>query len=152
MRTQDLGFDRAQLVVLDFDGDAAVQAHAEAIRQRLAALPGVLSATASSRVPGERTSGYSMEYEMAEGASQVGEVREYAADPHFSATYDVPLVAGRMYTPADTGRVFVLNEMAVARMGWRTPEEALGRRFGFEGNEPGEVIGVVHDFHYRALH
>jgi len=44
---------------------------------------------------------------------------------------------------------FLINESAVARLGWTDP---VGKRFRRKNGPPGTVIGVVKDFHLRTLH
>ncbi len=49
---------------------------------------------------------------------------------------------------------FILNETAVKHFGW-TPEEAIGKPFAFggeRGENPGRIVGVVEDFHFKHLH
>jgi len=43
-----------------------------------------------------------------------------------------------------------MNEAAVKLFGYKTPQEAIGRRFKQWGRE-GKIVGVVKDFHFRAL-
>ena len=50
----------------------------------------------------------------------------------------------------------ILNESAVSELGW-TPEEAIGKSFGefhwrLDQITPGQVVGVVKDFHFESLH
>jgi len=51
------------------------------------------------------------------------------------------------------GSEFIINETAARQFGWK-PEEAIGKLmdFGGRGKEPGKVIGVIEDFHFKHLH
>ena len=56
----------------------------------------------------------------------------------------------------NTERTYMLNEAAVKMLGWKSPQEAIGKqlrvnadRFHFKS---GPVIGVVKDFHFISLH
>jgi putative ABC transport system permease protein len=46
---------------------------------------------------------------------------------------------------------YVINETAVQQLGWKTPQNAIGKDLTY-GNTKGRVIGVVHDFHFESLH
>ena len=86
----------------------------------------------------------------------------------FFDTFDMELAAGRFFDRAfvadwyGAGGVTVLNEAAVARLGYGSAEEALGSRldwvfderhgFDEETAEPRSIVGVVKDFHYASLH
>ncbi|MDQ4139036.1 MAG: ABC transporter permease, partial [Bacteroidota bacterium] len=54
----------------------------------------------------------------------------------------------------DTARAIMLNEAAVAAFGWHKPEDALGKRISYGGNDSigSVVVGVLKDFNYQSLH
>jgi putative ABC transport system permease protein len=73
-------------------------------------------------------------------------------DREFIPTYKVKLVAGRNFNEnisADSG--YILNETAVKKIGWDSPDEAIGKIIQY-GRRKGNVIGIVKDFHYESLH
>jgi putative ABC transport system permease protein len=45
----------------------------------------------------------------------------------------------------------IVNEAAVRTFGWKTPENAIGKRFD-TGRNAMYVVGVVKDFNFEALH
>jgi putative ABC transport system permease protein len=74
-------------------------------------------------------------------------------DTDYLATYSIQLLAGRQFTPraaGDTLEQIILNEKAVQKLGWQSPENALGKPFTTD-NRSGIVVGVVRDFHYHSL-
>ncbi|NKB66384.1 MAG: FtsX-like permease family protein [Candidatus Latescibacteria bacterium] len=76
---------------------------------------------------------------------------DYAwVDEDFLETFEVELLAGRNFSAtiaSDKTEAFLLNETAVAHLGWGEP---LGKRLSFDDRE-GVVIGVVEDFHAGSL-
>jgi putative ABC transport system permease protein len=69
-------------------------------------------------------------------------------------TYGMEVIAGRDFSrgfASDSTAAFLINEAAVASLGWASPEEALGKRVQQWGRD-GEIVGVVRDFHYQSLH
>jgi putative ABC transport system permease protein len=71
----------------------------------------------------------------------------------FVETMGITLLAGRDFSkefPRDDSLSVVINEAMLGRMGWKTPEEALGKQFNTPtGSE--KIIGVVKDFHFESL-
>ncbi|MFA5971334.1 MAG: ABC transporter permease [Lentimicrobiaceae bacterium] len=45
----------------------------------------------------------------------------------------------------------IINEAACKALGWKSPQEAINKKIFF-GDGPGEIKGVVKDFHFASLH
>jgi putative ABC transport system permease protein len=63
------------------------------------------------------------------------------------------MVAGRNFSRdygTDTSN-FVINESAVKAIGWKSPQEAVGKDFKY-GFITGHIIGVMKDFNFESLH
>lgn len=98
-------------------------------------------------------------------ASERYDVMVKPADRHYLETFGIKLKAGRWFTDSDEQAaqasvphdkrklVYVLNEAAVRRLGYRSAEEAIGKTItsGIQ-DITAEVIGVVEDFHTASLH
>ena len=89
---------------------------------------------------------------------ELREINERIADIHvdhnFMTTYRVPFAAGRDFDinlASDSTEAFILNEASLATIGWKSAEEAIGRRLEY-GNRKGRVVGIVKDFHFESLH
>jgi putative ABC transport system permease protein len=153
-RGADTGVDTAHTAVIAVDpsqaGYPAPRAHAILleIRDRLAALPGVVSAARVMRPPmtanGPSTT-IEVEGYLGRGGSNVAEVSFSAVDPAYYNTMGIRLLHGRLFTDADGDRAgavaIVSREMA--RRYWGT-EDAVGRRYKHQASrEWVSVIGVV---------
>jgi putative ABC transport system permease protein len=126
------------------------------LAERLRNDPSVVSASASHSIPSSFLNGFSY---IPEGGTRDDRVSlgNVAVDFDFLKTIDVELAAGRLFDRSLVGdsTAFVLNESAVAELGWSSPDDALGRRLewplgslGFSG----PVIGVIRDFNFGSLH
>jgi putative ABC transport system permease protein len=74
-------------------------------------------------------------------------------DYDFIPSYGIKMVAGRNFSRnfgTDTAG-FVLNEAAIQALGWKSPADAVGKPFRY-GQVNGNVIGVMHDFHFESMH
>jgi putative ABC transport system permease protein len=149
MRSQELGFNKSQEIVLDARGDSARQA----IKQEVLALPGVLSAAMSSAVPGMGTFDNNCQVENVRGEMQKANVNVYLVDFDYLQQFQIRMVAGRAFSrqfPTDTTKAMILNETAVRQLGFSLPGQAIGKKFNQFGNT-GTIIGVIKDFHFMSL-
>ncbi len=154
LRGQNLGFEPEQQLVLYFDGDRQVQQQAETIKQVMREHPAVVSASMSSSVPGNGIwNNLLVHVDVAPGQTQEAALDNYTVDVDFIDNFGIEVVAGRGFSKdfaTDAAAAFVINETAVKHFGWRSPEDAIGKRF-VRGDREGEIVGVVKDFNYRSL-
>jgi len=155
----DLGFDPSNLVTLRVEApewryptDASIAGYYDRLQARLAALPGVRSASTVDRLPvlgGEAT----VPLDVSGYAASRDQDRPWAvsviAGHGFFRTAGIRLVAGREFEPGDTPDrlpVAIVNE-TMARRYWGDPQKALGGQVRVERDARGwlQVIGVVGD-------
>ncbi len=150
----DLGFQKDQMVVLDFEGDEKVQQNIESIKNALANQPGVVSVAASRAVPGEFLPNAGTQIQTPDGQMGFQIPFIYEIDFDFIPTYHIPLIAGRSYSRSyltDSAQSMVINEAAAKLFGYSRPADAVSKKFAQWGRK-GTIIGVVKDFHFRSLH
>ncbi len=70
-------------------------------------------------------------------------------DTSYINLYRIQLIAGRNFTEADTGQSIILNQTLVKKLGFNTPEDAIGSTVTM--GKDLTVIGVVRDFHTGSL-
>jgi predicted permease len=162
LRTQDLGFDRKNLLLVwaqpSSTGRQAASMHQlwDDVQSRLSAIPGIVSISASNGpvlngvVP--LAAGRAVERMRVQGQAPrlttLPGGRTFVM-PEFFKTLGIPILRGREFTERDgdsaTPRVVINETMARFYFGDSDP---IGRYVGF-GSEPGtpvEVVGVVKDF------
>ena len=153
MQNRDLGFNRETTLVLSVSNSQQISEHFEAVKAQFSAIPGVLSVTGSSTVPGESTNNLFTTIELKDGKMSQTNINTNDVDADFFPAYGIPMIAGRNFekgSRSDDTTAFIINETAARDLGI-TPEEALGKRIDQNGKK-GSVIGVVKDFNYRSLH
>jgi putative ABC transport system permease protein len=153
VRTRDLGFRKDATLLIRLNGNNEVRERMDVVKDQLSKLPGVVSVTASHRVPGESTTNLFGQLESKEGNLSPTNINTNFVDHDFLPAYGIPLVAGRNFSrdfPADDTTAFIVNETAMKDFGW-TLQTALGKRVEHSGKK-GSIIGVCKDFHYRSLH
>jgi putative ABC transport system permease protein len=154
VRNRKLGFNKEQIVTLPVSG-AMIQ-RLETIKQQLEQHPGVVSVTASSRVPsGILNDALDARMFKAGEAIPIGFRLPFVRVDHdFFKTFGMEIVAGRDFSrelSTDSVGAYIINETAAAQLGWASPEEALDKPLGY-GQFDGRVIGVVKDFNFESLH
>lgn len=149
MRNQDLGFSKDQMMIIESFQDGKK----EAFKQEISKLPGVVSASLASSIPGGGNPGAYSEVENKSGDMQVANLDLYLVDFDYINLYNMKVIAGRGFSKdfsTDTTQAMVLNESAVKLFGYSSPKEAIGKKFSQWGRD-GKIIGVVKDFHFRSL-
>jgi putative ABC transport system permease protein len=153
MRSQPLGFQKDQMLTIDFFSDPAVQRRLPMIKHELKKIPNVISAAASRSLPGFGNGNSESEIENKAGVMQQILIDAYYVDNDFIPQFEMKLAAGRIFSKTfgtDTARSFLINEVAAKSLGFATPAEAVGRKLKQWGRT-GEIIGVLRDFHFQSL-
>ena len=155
----DLGFPRQGLVAMDFDLEPSTPAMSELpalAREALAraeSTPGVLAAAMSNRAPiDQSTPGIAVRVGSEQGKG-VDDVSVYLATARYFETLQLPLVAGRNFTPIESDSsadVVIVNE-SLARRLW--PDgDALDRTLYIAGEaRTVRVVGVARNSKYRSI-
>ncbi|MFZ6012496.1 MAG: ABC transporter permease [Bacteroidota bacterium] len=152
LRTRDLGFNKEGLVL--FTAARNTDISPESFKAELLKIPGVARITACSSLPGRVVEITALRIANAPHDVNV-KMGRITVDHDYIPALQLKLVAGRNFNPngTDAKRSVILNELAVAALGW-TAEEAIGKRvsgFLFTDSLPGEVVGVIKDFHLSSL-
>ena len=149
MRNQDLGFNKAQEIIINTNFDK----NKDAFKESLASIPGVLSTSYSSSVPGSGNNSAYSQVENKAGEMQKTNLDLYFVDYNYVDQYNLKVVAGRAFSkafPTDSTEAMMINESAAKLLGYASPAEAIGRNFDQWGRK-GKIIGVLKDFHYKSL-
>ena len=149
MRNQDLGFSKEQTIVINTNFDK----NKDAFKQSLSSVPGVISTSYSSSVPGGGHSSAYSEMENKAGETQKTNLDLYFVDFNYIRQYQFKIVAGRVFSTdfkTDSSQAMVINESAARSLGYTSPKDAVGRNFS-QWDRKGKIIGVLKDFHYKSL-
>jgi len=158
LRSQNLGFDKEQVVVMPMHDQDTTKAY-ELIKAEILKNPSVLSATASSSVPGKPVTSIAYRPEGLPEDQHVS-MDTYFVDDDFLRTLSIEVAAGRGFSQefaTDEESAFILNETAVRELSWDDP---LNKQVVWPSDlrrqdaivKKGQVVGVVKDFHVTSLH
>ncbi|TWB12911.1 putative ABC transport system permease protein [Nitrospirillum amazonense] len=167
-----LGFNKEDVVILtDLYGPDVRKA--ETLRDALRQDPRIVAASLAQSYPGSGTENNTGVHRPGATVDDGVVLRQDAVDFDYFAALGVPLLAGRVFdrrsaadtlSPADPAHPekmrhggLILNRAAVQRLGYPTPEAAVGQllilpsNLGSAGIEM-TVVGVVEDFHQASVH
>lgn len=158
MQRQDLGFDAEQVIVCDARRAPGqeMSRRVDVFKHELAAHSAVQLVSSTGAVPGR--SGWRGQISFPEGWAKNKSISlEYIpVDFDFIKTLGLKMTAGRDFDPSfatDKDTAVIINEEAVAAVGWESPQAAIGKGFASPGSgkPEGRVIGVVEDYHQHGL-
>jgi len=157
LQSKDLGFQKEQQIILPLQSAAAAAAY-EPLRNELSRDSRIASVGASLFYPGITNLGDKSLFREGETVNESVNTRMNWVDYDFLPTLGLELVAGRMFSsefPADTSYSMVLNERAIQKMGFTSPQAAIGQKLHFFWQDTTyryDIVGVVKDFHFENLH
>lgn len=145
MLTKDLGF-RSDAVGSVSTGESRDSlSRVKLLESRIAQLPGVVGVARENMPPmGSDLGMFGIQYRA--GSDEKIGVLAIKADENFIPLYDIRLLAGRNLLPSDTIREVVINESLARRLGFASPDQAVGKMI-FTWNKYVPIVGVVADFH-----
>jgi len=162
LKNLDTGFDARNVLVFGLNPtksgykEATLNSFFFRVVERLTALPGVESATASFHelINDGRRSRTLRVPDRTLPADQMS-VAVMPAGPRFFATMKIPLLRGRDFNEHDTERapkVAVVNQAFVK--GYFSDRDPMGQHIGFDSdpaNQDMEIVGIARDARYGSL-
>jgi len=158
LQKADLGFAKDQQIVIPLQSAQARSLY-RALKTDWVSDGRVLAVGAGSYYPGIVNASDDNFHKQGQSVSAGQRLRINHVDEDFLKTLGMKMVAGRMFDfdhiATDTLRHVIINEEAVRKVGFASPQAALGQKlistYKGETNED-EIIGVVRDFHYESFH
>ncbi|HWA32751.1 MAG TPA: ABC transporter permease [Cyclobacteriaceae bacterium] len=152
---KDLGFDKEQMLNLDYNYDETVNRKRETLKTEMEAIPGIVSSAFTRSLPGGYFPNAHTEIQAPDGQKLTANGQPiFQVGIDFINHFGLKMVAGRSYSrdyPSDTIGGLVINEAAAKQFGYLNPEEIIGKPYKQWGRE-GVIIGVVKDFNFTSLH
>jgi putative ABC transport system permease protein len=143
--SKDLGYNKENVIYLNLH-DPQTREKIEILKAEFRNIPGVISAGASTGMPGYglTSNGY-----FPEGYEEPLMIHALDVDHDFLDVMKIPVVAGRNFSKeyATDTEAFLINETLAKKLGWTDPVEKKIMRDGEH-----KVIGMISDFHFATLH
>ncbi len=153
MRSQNLGFNKDNVVVVDAEGTDVTKLY-PLLKQKLQSVRGITGITASEVGLGEGTGMMGTAFDF---KGDTKGVIEYPVDADYLKVMGVKLVAGRNFDPSlsiDTVSSIIVNEALLRDFGF-TISNAIGQQLSeknFGGpDKPRIIIGITKNFNFGKL-
>jgi len=151
MQNQELGFKTSNIITLRSlwnDHTGKMKVLAERVKQ----LPGVDQVITEAFPPmGFAHMGNSIQLQ---GSNEKPiEASIHSGNENFVPFYKMKIIAGRNLLHSDTVKEYLINATAARALGFKNPEQAVGKLLLFGGQNKGyPVAGVVADFYENSFH
>jgi|SRR6218665_958171 len=146
----DLGFNKEATLIINATSDSAIFSKQMAFKHELLGLNGVQAVTFSSDVPSSQNS-WTTNFAYDHRDDETFDMYLKYGDEDYFKTFGLQFVAGQGYEHSDTMREVVLNETAIAKLGIKNPEEAIGKDMRLGRGRWRRIVGVVKDFKTHSL-
>jgi len=159
MRNHQLGVDINHTLVINgpFGSlpDSIYDDVYHSFKDQVIGITGIKSVTASSDVMGKEILWSTNWSRLHNNSQQVIDLFHLGVDDDFIKSYGLKIIAGRQFSSTFGGekKSIILNETAVKRMGYPSPQASLGEMLsgGQQGLDSMTVVGVVADYHNEGL-
>jgi putative ABC transport system permease protein len=154
MQNKDPGFDKHNLLAIAIQNDE-VRIGLESYKQELLNIRGVVSAGASSMVPGEIYLFNIGTYPEGYPKDQMVRMDNFLVDYGFIDTFGIEVVKGRAFSKemtTDFKQSVMINETAAKKLGWSDPVGKTIEVPSDDGFVRKTVIGVFRDINQRSLY
>jgi putative ABC transport system permease protein len=145
IRSVDVGYQKENILMLNFSSDD-FKAKYEILKVELKNLPGIISCSATSEIPGR---GFTSNGYVPEGHDQPIMFNAVDVDYDYINTMGLQIIRGRGFSRefATDRDAYMINETLQRNLNWDDP---IGKTIARNGDH--QVIGVVKDFHFASLH
>ncbi len=148
IRNKELGFDREQVVFMRFGVQTA--GFYEAFKLEALTDPAVLGVTSADQLPTYILNSTSDVTWQAKDPNDEILIHNTTVTHDYFATMKMEIIDGRAFSRefiTDEKQSYILNEAAARIMGEESP---VGKSLNV-WDDPGTVIGVVEDFHFKSI-
>ncbi|RYG02339.1 MAG: FtsX-like permease family protein, partial [Chitinophagaceae bacterium] len=155
--SKDTGYRKEGILTVEVPSND--QQKIDKFRSLMAVQPSVQSVSFNSGPPTSASNGFS-EIRLPRAASSDNmSIERKFVDQDYLRTYEIKLVAGRELTKTDHVMLndsimnynVLINQKAVASLGFKSPDDAIGKQLLINDREYGTVVGVTADFYNTSL-
>ena len=153
--SKNLGYNKEFIVASQVprDWSPAGVKKMQTIRNEFAAMPQVSGVTLSYEIPNGNNGNEPQVYKSGTDSTKTIGMQALVTDENYLSTYQIPLNSGEFFDSRmlDSGKV-VINEKAVAALGYKNPVAAIGQQLRIPGDPTIFTIkGVTNDFHFFSM-
>ncbi len=149
IRNKNLGFDKEQVLNLNFSSGALIRGM-DVFKDEALQHPSISHAAYSSNMPGRTFGRTGMTLEGGTSDEDTWIVSAFSADHNYFDAMGIEVVEGRNYDPefgSDQQESIIINRAMLEALNW---DHGVGRKLTF-GQSERTIIGVIDDFHFANM-
>ncbi|MBC7418779.1 MAG: ABC transporter permease, partial [Pedobacter sp.] len=148
---KDMGFKTAAIVYLRTPWTEKDLNKRELLLQKIKAIPQITIASLGGAPPAS-TNIHSTNIDFKDGKKEIHtELQFLYGDTNYLKLYQLKLLAGRNLI-SNTTKEFVINEALLRTLGFKNPQDAIGKTIlDGNSNQNNPIVGVVANFNQRSL-
>jgi putative ABC transport system permease protein len=158
---QDLGMNLSKVIIIKAPTmasfDSSFISHENSFKAELSQIPGISVACSSNRVAGDEMGRAFNVHRTDKNTDAHLTIRNVGVDYNFIKLYEIPLLAGRNFSPLDYNVSFnnlhniLISESTARALEFKSNGDAIGRTIQVF-NKDWNIVGVTKDFHQKSLH
>ncbi|MFT3705394.1 MAG: ABC transporter permease [Agriterribacter sp.] len=155
MKNKPTGFERDQVVTIPFRERTSEKF--DILKKDLLQNTLITSVTAAQDVLGSHLDQSGIQFK-GDGPLRTLTSTRLIVDPDYLKTFKISLAAGRNFSSEKTanGKEYIINESLAKELlkdnGNKDLSSLIGRRFGFDFDSTGQIVGIAKDFNFNSLH
>ena len=148
---KDLGFKKEAILFFTTNYYDTVPGHKKVMLEKLKAIPEIAMVSLSTNPPSSNNT-WSSTIKYIDGKKEIeSNVQLKYGDTNYLKLYKMVLLAGTGLQHSDTVNQFVINETYSRILGFKDPQQAIGKILKWDSKQV-PIAGVVKDFHTLSLH
>jgi putative ABC transport system permease protein len=144
----DLGFNKDGIITFEIPRDT-VAAHSKQLLTVINAIPGVETASLGFLSPADKGVSFTNVFYAAKPDVKTN-IQIRWGDTNYLKVYKLKLLAGRNVAASDTMKEFLINDTYAKMLGFKRPEDAIGKYLSFNNYKNMPIVGVLQDFHDQS--
>jgi putative ABC transport system permease protein len=150
VRNANLGLNKEALLIVRGNGDSIQLSRMDIFKAELKKNPSVLDVSQCTDPPSS-DNGWGTNFAFNHKPDENFTLFLKFADTDYFKTFGLQFAAGGPYALSDTLRDVVINETLVAKLGLKSPQEAIGKDINIGQGPWRKIVGVVKDFRQNSL-
>ena len=151
----NLGYNKDYVVAAQVPRDWSPEGvkKMKAIRNQFSTMPEISNVSFSFEIPNGNNGGTASVYKLGTDSTTALRMQSLVTDENYTDAYGISLASGAFFDSRgfDSGKV-VLNETAAEKLGYSSPEEAIGKRLRLHNDATVYTIkGIIKDFHFFSM-
>jgi len=148
---KNMGFKKDAILYVQTNYYDTIKSNKYIFKDKLLAIPGIAMVSLSSNPPSsQNTWSGTMKYK--DGTKEIdADVQQKFGDTNYINLYKLKLLAGTNYEQSDTVKSFLINETFAHTLGFKEPQQAVGKYVQWSKDKQIPIAGVVADFNQKSL-